>query len=88
MAQAIQTRLLLSAGEWFLDSSEGTQYQTQILGHGTQATRDPAIRERIFETPGVKEILSYASAVNAERLMSVNCYADTIYGRVQIQGSF
>lgn len=88
VAQAIQTRLLLSAGEWFLDADEGTPYNTQILGYGTQDTRDLAIRERILETPGVTEILSYASSVSASRRFSVTVRVATQYGAATITTEF
>lgn len=79
VAQAIQTRLLLWTGEWFLDSQEGTPYETAILGYGTQGSRDSAIKQRILGTPGVSQILNYSSNVQ-DRKLSVACTVETIYG--------
>jgi hypothetical protein len=83
VAQAIQTRLLLSTGEWFLDLTEGTPYSTEILGTGTQGSRDQAIKERILDTPGVVELVSYSSAVE-DRRFSVSARVSTIYGPTTI----
>lgn len=86
VAQACITRLKLSSGEWFLDTSEGTPYSTKILGKGTQPTYDLAIQERILNTEGVKSILTYASTLNtATRALTVNAVIDTIYGQATIQ---
>lgn len=79
VAQAIQTRLLLMTGEWFLDVTEGTPYATEILGTNTTATRDLAVKRRILQTPGVKQIASYSSRV-VDRKFSVTVTVDTIYG--------
>ena len=61
VAQAIQTRLALWEGEYFLDTSKGTPYWTQILGTGTWALYDQAIKDRILGTTGVLQIASYQS---------------------------
>lgn len=84
VAQAVMTRLRLAAGEWFLDDREGTEYAGQILGHNTGATRDLAVRIRILETPGVRQIAEYVSYVDKQRAMVVAAVVDTAYGRVQI----
>lgn len=84
VAQAVVTRLLLWAGEWFLDADEGTPYLQKILGYGTQNTRDVSIRERILDTPGVDSILSYSSSVDGKRSMRVTCEVMTIYGPATI----
>jgi hypothetical protein len=84
VAQAIYTRLLLHTNEWFLDSTEGTPYAEQIEGFGTQSTRDPAIQSRILGTPGVEELLSYSSALSADRRFTVNARVLTLYGQIQI----
>lgn len=78
VAQAIRTRLLLWAGEWFLDSQEGTDYSNGVLGFGTQGSRDAVIKQRILETPGVTQLLEYSSGVD-NRVFSVYCKVDTAY---------
>jgi hypothetical protein len=85
VAQAVQTRLFLIAGEWFLDTSTGVPYSTEILGYGTEATRDIAIQEIILETQGVTEITDYASAMNrVTRKFSVAATINTQYGPTTI----
>lgn len=85
VAQAVRTRLLLLQGEWFLDVTEGTPYATQILGAGTQATRDVAVQNRILGTQGVSAITAYSSSVDPKtRRFSVSATIDTIYGQTTI----
>lgn len=85
VAQAISTRLKLWAGEWFLDSEEGTPYMQHILGMGTSATRDIAIKSHILGTQGVKQIISYKSSLDGPtRKFSVECLVDTIYGAATV----
>lgn len=88
VAQAIKTRLGLIQGEWFLDQTAGTPYK-QILGKGTDATRDLAIRQVIIETQGVTGISSYASSLNlTTRKFSVAAIVDTIYGPTPVNYTF
>lgn len=83
--QAIQTRLLLLTKEWFLDSQEGTPYDPEIVGYGTQATRDPAIRDRILGTPGVQELLVYSSSVEPRtRKFTVSAVVLTQFGQAPV----
>ena len=85
VAQAVVTRLKLFTGEWFLDTTDGTDWFGKVLGKYTQGTRDAVIRERILDTPGVNVILSYSSQFNsATRTFTVNCSLDTIYGVVPV----
>lgn len=85
VAQAIQTRLLLETGEFFLDISEGTPYSTEILGRSTTTTYDAAIRDRILGTEGVTAISAYSSSLNrATRALTVNATVQTIYGEVTV----
>lgn len=82
--QAIQTRLRLWLGEWFLDTSDGTPYLTQILGERHGKNPDAAIKQRILGTPGVSQLLSYSSSFNAPtdgvpRTLTVNALVQTIY---------
>lgn len=81
--QAVETRLRLYAGEWFLDLREGLD-RSRIEGYGTQATRDPEVRARILGTPGVRSLLSYFSSVDERRGFAVSARIDTIYGPADI----
>jgi hypothetical protein len=87
-AQAALTRMYLFLGDWFLDTSDGTPWNTQVLGHYTRNTRDPAIQSRILGTQGVKAILVYSSNVARDtRAFTVNAEIDTIYGAISIPTS-
>lgn len=85
VAQAVQTRVKLIAGEWFLDITEGMPYDTDILGAGTESTRDLAIQAYILATQGVNEILEYASYLNpATRQFTWAATIDTDYGTTTV----
>jgi len=84
VAQAIKTRLMLWTDEWFLDNTEGTPFNPLVLGHHTQATRDLVFKQRILDTPGVKEILNYYSTINAQRQFKVTATVGTIYGAATV----
>lgn len=87
VAQAVQTRLLLFSGEWFVDTSEGTPWNTQILGKYTSKAYDAVLKSRILGTPGVKQISKYSSSVDARaRTLSVTATIDTIYGEAELAG--
>lgn len=85
VAQAIATRLKLEVGEWYLDVTAGTPYQTKVLGYGSGASRDVAIRDRILATEGVVEITSYSSVVDTARKFSVRADVLTIYGTLVVE---
>lgn len=87
VAQAIETRMRLYVGEWFLDQREGLD-KALILGYHTQGTRDQVIQTRIRETPGVLQIVSYSSSVDEERRFSVTVTVDTVYGQTSIEVAF
>ena len=66
VAQAVQTRLALFLGEWFLDTSDGTPWNTRVLGERTLPLYDLTQRARILATPNVTSITAYASQFNAQ----------------------
>lgn len=84
VAQAIDTRLRLWTGEWFLDTDEGTPYHERILGYNTNGSRDLAVQGRILDTPGVVEILSYSSSTGPDRKFVVSATILTTYGTTSI----
>jgi hypothetical protein len=80
VAQLIQTALLLQQGEWFLDSTVGTPWSTDILGYDTAPLYDIAIQQVILGVPGVASIQSYSSNLNTKtRALSVSVTVTTIY---------
>src|SRR5438270_11050885 len=66
VAQSVLTRLMLWYGTWFADMSEGTPWQTEVLGERTRQTRDVMLRTRVNETDGVSGIVQYASHTNPD----------------------
>jgi len=84
VAQSVMTRLLLLQGEWYLDTTEGMPWATEVLGVRTTPTYDAAIRARIMETTGVKSMINYASSLR-DRNLVVSAQIDTIYGPTTIQ---
>lgn len=89
VAQAVKTRLDLIEGEWFLDTTEGTPYESQILGAGKTNTYDQAIQVRILGTPGVTKLLQYYSEINpVTRKLSVTCEIDTVFGTAEVTKAF
>ena len=97
VGQSCYTRLLLFAGEWFLDVTEGTPWggyplnpavvaEGKILEAHTALTRDAALRERIIGTPGVLQITQYFSTFDpSTRVFSAAAAIDTIYGQLAMQ---
>jgi len=86
-AQAVLTRLLLVAGEWYIDMSQGTPYQGGILGKYTSDSAEPIIRDRILGTQGITAILSYDHDFDADsREYFVRAEIDTLYGPAVFQG--
>ncbi len=86
VAQAAQTRLLLWAGEWFLDITEGTPYMLGILGKHSKESANVTIQDRIEGTQGLVDIEEFSSAIDADtRMMSVGCTINTIYGPTALQ---
>lgn len=88
VAQAILTRLKLWLGEFFLDTTDGTPYLTQVLGERYNKAPDAAIKRRILGTPGVAQLISYSSSFNTSadgvRTLTVNAQVQTIYSTTPV----
>lgn len=84
VAQAINTRLKLYAGQWFLDTTEGTDWYGSVLGVGTQGIRDLELQNRILNTPGVLNIVNYQSNID-RRSFKVEVEVNTIYGAISVE---
>jgi hypothetical protein len=85
VAQSVLTRLNLWQGQWFYDVTLGMPWQWQVLGTGTQNTRDAVIRANVIQTPGVSGIVEYYSVMNKDtRTFAVAMTINTIFGAVQL----
>ena len=81
VAQAVQTRLSLWRGDWFLDQSEGFDWLGEVLGTGTSGVYDIAIQERILGTQNASGLSDYASQRNADaRSLTVQATIQTAFG--------
>ncbi|WP_079218938.1 hypothetical protein [Herbaspirillum robiniae] len=88
VGQAVDTRLGLVKGEWFLDTDDGTPYAEEVLGKNTATTYDAAIRQRILRTPGALKLTEYSSNYDPiTRKVAVNATIDTIYGSTPVQST-
>jgi hypothetical protein len=84
VAQLVYTALMLFLGEWFLDTSAGTPWMTDVIGVGTAATYDTAIRNQILGVPGVKSIITYNSSLEGTTLTISGVVVDTPYGAATV----
>lgn len=87
VGQAVLTRLKLMRGEWFLDTSVGMPYSTEVFVEGGKQTADQAARAIILGTQGVSSIESYSSDFTANRAWVVDAVINTIYGQVPLSAS-
>lgn len=86
VGQAVQTRLLLWLGEWFLNVDEGTQYMQGILGKHSKDLANRTIQERVLGTQGLSSIDNFTSELNPDtRDLSAAMDINTIYGPTQVQ---
>jgi len=86
VAQAIRTRLMLFRGEWFADTTAGTDWNARVLGERTEDARLPELRDRILGTPGVRALLLLEAALNPDaRRLGVRAVVETIYGPATVE---
>lgn len=84
VAQSLKTRLFLSAGEWFLDLAEGTNYVGGVLGFAPSSVRAFIFRDRIINTVGVTQITSFSENLDDQRNYSMSAFVVTLFGPVFI----
>lgn len=85
VAQATVTRLRLKLGEWFADTSDGTNWDGAILGRHTEGRRDAEIRGRIAATQGVTGLVTYMTNLDpGTRNYTVQATIDTQYGAAKV----
>lgn len=83
VAQNVVTRLALWQGTWFIDTDEGTPWLQRVLGKRTAV--EAIIRNRILQTPGVRELTSFQAILDPDtRRISVQATITTDYGSATI----
>lgn len=86
VGQAIQTRLNMWKGEWFVDTSDGTDYFGEVLGERPERNPDSAIQQRILGTQGVTSISAYSGSYDGgARKYNITATVETQYGQVKVQ---
>ena len=88
VAQAVQTRLRLFEGEWFLDQTDGTPWFQDVLGQKNALDNiNLIIRARILATQGVSPqggIENYSAVFDdTTRKLTVTMTLNTIYGQTE-----
>jgi hypothetical protein len=83
-AQNVRTRLLLSEGEWFLDTTEGMPWLQNILTKPVDYEYAQfLIRERILQTTGINELNSFDAELDHNtRKLTVSASVSTVYDSV------
>lgn len=86
IAQTVSTRLRLFLGEYFRDVNEGTPWFEVILGKSASDTaREAAIKRRILQTDGVKQILQFNASFDPDtRNYSITVIVLTVYGQITV----
>lgn len=74
IAQNLKIRLQFFSGEWFLDTTKGLPFYSDILVKNPNIPDvDALIKAEILDTPGVLELLEFISSyTNASRTYSIN----------------
>lgn len=83
VGQCVATRLKLILGEWFLDTTEGTDWGGKIIGRHGPKSYDSEIKRVILSTPGVDSIVQYSSGRTNDRKLAVTAQILTIYSATE-----
>lgn len=81
IASDLKARLQTFLGEWFLDTSIGVPYFTEVYGKTPAPRLEAIFREEILKTPGVLEILAM-QVQKSGRTLSVTFRVSTDFGEL------
>lgn len=85
VAQAINTRLQLWYGQWFLDTREGMPWIQPMATRPQGTAMELALRQRLLATPGVQSLLAFDATFNpSSRRLSIAATVETLYGTTTI----
>ena len=86
LRQKLMIKLQFFYGEWYLDTTKGIKYYTDILIPNPELNKVQAIlKAAITDTEGVNSLLSFDAKFDPSgRSLSVKFKADTVYGNLTI----
>jgi len=86
VALAVQSRLLLFLGEWFLNIDEGTPYMQAILGKHSQESANITLQDRISGTEGFVSLEDFVSVLDPDtRSYSATGTLNTAFGPTPLE---
>lgn len=87
IAQTIKTRLRLFTGEYFRNITDGTAWFETILNKNTTlSAKDAVIKQRILQTNGVVNLLSFNSNYDINRrTLTIQAEVLTDFGLIEIE---
>lgn len=84
VAQHLKAHLQSFKGEWFLDENHGVPWFQDIFGKGRSLPQvNQIIKRHVLSVPGVREILSWRTALGANRTLSINARVRFANGAVE-----
>jgi hypothetical protein len=81
IAQSVKTRINLWLGEWFLNYSEGLNWQKSFYGKDTAKYSEMIIKNRMADTPGVLSIDSFNMDLD-NRVLNISAEINTVFGKI------
>ena len=87
LRQKLAIKLQFFLGEWFLDTTKGVDYYTDILVPNPELNKIQAILKAvIINTDGVNTLTYFDAKFDAaERSLTLKFTANTIYGNISIE---
>ena len=85
IASLVTERLSMSLGEYFLDTSQGIPYFSELLGYGNQVLIERVLTDAILTVEGVLSVSDYQSVMSVStRVLEIRATVHTIYGTTTI----
>jgi hypothetical protein len=80
------TSLRLLLGEWFLDTTKGVPWLTQVVGRNKKESYDQLVKSYIRQVQGVVDIGDYSSELDPDsRVLTITQLSvQTVYGTVTL----
>lgn len=88
IAQRLDGRLSLWAGDWFADTSVGVPFLSFLGVKGAAPLAEAALRRAVASCPGVASIEAFTFAASADRRAVVDFRVRTVTGEIIDRGGY